>query len=93
MRIRRAFNLFEAAKSPFSPESGLPVSDGSSDSLSPECAKKCQNVQSEPQNQVQIAVPPSSERVAYTSNFYSFSFWGTIIISNKKKKKKGSKKA
>lgn len=38
-----AFNLFEAAKSSFLPESGLSASEsGSSDSLSPECAKRCQ---------------------------------------------------
>ena len=43
MYFMSAFNLFEAAKSSFLPESGLSASEsGSSDSLSPECAKRCQ---------------------------------------------------
>lgn len=69
-----AFNLFEVTKSSFSPDSGFSVPDGSSDSLSPEHAKK--GHASEPHNQVHEGTPVSSERLDYTSNlFSSFFLW------------------
>lgn len=70
------FNLFEVTKSSFSPDSGFSVPDGSSDSLSPECAKK--GHASEPHNLVQKGMPVSSERLDYTSNLFS-SFNGAMI--------------
>lgn len=54
-----AFNLFEVTISSFSPDSGFSVPDGSSDSLSPERAKK--GHPSEPHNQVQKGMAVSSE--------------------------------